>query len=525
MNRRGERFLTVRQFTSHASSVKVKRLTKWELEFYEQQCLLLPVARTHMPTAHAIALEQKSMGFPVSNPEDLEPPEEWLRLDPGYQDGMHTFDRERDNPLLVIPDCTTFQPWSTDRVDVPNTDDHVWMVKTVERYYAAWQVHIVEQLRCSSFYEREQFLRELPEAHRFRKIYRLPEKTANLRTLRGMAVGYDALTLFGVARRLARHEAFQSVPVGQSLSESASKELDNLLAQRTKRVLRISGVDEPALFRFVNRLTRMIHDYRDDERFALAEDTEQDLWATSWFAYYAFGLEWDGFLAAAENHVGKHLVDRLRRLDPIESTKLDARKNLEVILQDGAGATVSSDSHNHTDTAQAIVDFCLEQDLYEVLTGLQNYSYSLAEQRRDGYPGFLHRRLRPLALAVEQLARGVLDAAGEPHHGKSLTGLIRVIGADSMWMQHFKPLVKERVTWDTQGDLHEKALELARSIETLDGGDYEAIAKTLVCAVATRNLVSHRHKFLSRQEIMTLGGTCAKAVVLVWLLAKDKGLV
>ena len=156
-------------------------------------------------------------------------------------------------------------------------------------------------------------------------------------------------------------------------------------------------------------------------------------------------------MAAAESHVGKHLVDRLRRLDPIDSTKLDAQKNLERILQDGAGTTMFPDGDNHAETAQEMVDFCLEHDLYEVLTGLQNYSYSLTEQRRDGYPGFLHRRLRPLALAVEQLARGILDAAGKPHQGKGLPGLIRIIGADSPWMKRFNALIRERHTGRSRG--------------------------------------------------------------------------
>ena len=268
----------------------------------------------------------------------------------------------------------------------------------------------------------------------------------------------------------------------------------------------------------------MIEGYRADERFALAEDAEQDLWETSRFAYHGFGHDWDGFLAAAENYGGIHLAEALRRLDPIEGTKLDAQENLVSILQEGDGPSIPFDDE-HLNTPREIVEFCEKNDLFEVLLGLQNYSYSLADQRRDGYPGFLHRRLRPLALAVEQLARGILDAAKQPHHGKSLPGLIKIIGAGSTWLPHFDSQIKRRVTWDTKGDLHLKAVGLARSIQTSDAKDDEAIAKTLVCAVATRNLVSHRHKFLSRQEIMTLGGTCAKAVVLVWLLAKDKGLV
>ncbi len=335
MNRRGERFLTVREFTRHASRLKMKRLTDRELEFYEQHCLLLPVARTHMPIAHAIASEQESLGFPVANPEDLEPPDEWRRLNLDHRDGMHTFDRERDNPLLVIPDCTTFLPWSADTIPLPKAGDGRWMVRTVKRYYAAWQVHVVEQLRHWSFYEREPFLRALPESHPFQKIYPLPDNTESIRTLRGMAIGYDALTLFGVAVRLDRQEAFRSA--GRSLSESGSHESDNLLILRAQRALRISGVDEQALFRFVGKLTGMIQGYRAEERYALAEDAEQDLWDAVRFASYGFGHDWDGFLAAAGAYVGKQLADSLRRLHPIEATTLDAQQNLKAILEGGTG--------------------------------------------------------------------------------------------------------------------------------------------------------------------------------------------
>ena len=526
MNRRGERFLTVRQFTSHASRLKVKSLTNGELEFYERHCLLLPVARTHTPTAHAVALAQKAMGGPVSSPEDLEPSDEWLRLKWGYQDGIHTFDRERGNPLLVIPDCTAFRPWAGDRVAVPIGDGSREVPRgTVERYYAAWQVHVVERLRRDCYYQRAPFLRELPESHSLRKFYGLPEDTEEIRTLGGMAVGYDALTLFGVARRIAFQEAFDPIPAGQSLSESARSELHNLLTHHAQRALSISGIDEPALFDFIDKLTRMIQDYRADERFALAEDAEQYLWEAPEFAYYAFDHDWDGFLDAAKNHVGKPLADRLRRLDPIEATALDAQENLASILQDSLGANITADGDDYKDTPREIVEFCRTHDLYEVLTGLQNYSYSLVEQRRDGYPGFLHRRLRPLALAVEQLARGILDGTPEPPHGKGLREMINIIGANSTWLEQFEDLIGDGETSDKQGVLDRKALALARPIQTFDTEDGRVIAITLVSAVAARNLVSHRHRFLSREVTMTLGGVCANSVVLIWLLAKERGLV
>ena len=42
MNRHGRRFIELRDFKSHATSLNVKRLRDDELEFYEQHCLLLP---------------------------------------------------------------------------------------------------------------------------------------------------------------------------------------------------------------------------------------------------------------------------------------------------------------------------------------------------------------------------------------------------------------------------------------------------------------------------------------------------
>ena len=525
MNRRGRRFLTVRQFISHASSLKVKSLGLQELEFYEQHCLLLPVVRIHMPASYVVALTQRGCGVRISSPDELDTPDDWLRLNAGCEDGMHPFDRELDNPLLVIPDRANFRPWDADKVSVTITNGRTVARPTVERYYASWQVHVIALLRRHRYYERSQFLRELPESHNLRKLYRLPEDTEEFRTLRGMASGYDALTLYGVAAEVAIQEAIASVPADQVLPDAEHNALQELLAQRAQRALRMSGVDEPAFFGFVSKLTGMIQDYRIDERVALAEDTEQDLWDASTFAHYGFDHDWDGFLAAAEHEVGAHLATTLRRLDPVEVAAHEAQQNLASILQDGIAASTCADSSDLANLPMEIVDFCLKHDLYEVLVGLQSYSYTASEERRDGYPGFLHRRLRPLALAIEYLARGILDAAQEAHHGKRLSELIAIIGRNSSWLKQFNSLVSTGETSDKTGTLDQRAWMLAQSIQRLDTRDDELVARTLVVAVASRNLVTHRHEFLSREVTLTLGGACSYAAVLVWLLAKAEGYV
>ena len=115
MNRYGRRFIDLRDFKSHANSLNVKFVKDDELEFYEEHCLLLPVVVRRQPIGHLVAVTQRSDGWPVENPEDLEPPEAWRRLHRPHADGLHPLDAEREhNPLLLTPDCTTFEPWDTD---------------------------------------------------------------------------------------------------------------------------------------------------------------------------------------------------------------------------------------------------------------------------------------------------------------------------------------------------------------------------------------------------------------------------
>lgn len=80
-------------------------------------------------------------------------------------------------------------------------------------------------------------------------------------------------------------------------------------------------------------------------------------------------------------------------------------------------------------------------------------------------------------------------------------------------------------TSDRKGYLEDRAVSLARSTLDVDPGSDEAIANTLVIAVAARNLVSHRHRFLPSRTVMSLGGPCGNAIALIWLLAKRRGLV
>ena len=494
------------------------------MEFYEQQCLLLPAVRYYQPH---------------TSPEDLTPPESLRRLQRRHADGLHPFDAELGhNPLLVVPDCSKFEPWEPDdRVTVTTPDERTVRRPVVARYYAPWQVHVVALLRQRKHYDvHSRFLRHIDPSHDLWKWHRIPEDTEQIRSLRGMANGFDALERFRYADQVALKEAFDGVPTGELLPEAAQAQLRSVLTRWAQQALTMSGLDEPAFFVFLGKLARLIDDNRRGERVALAEDVEEYLLDAQALAREVFTYDWKGFLAAAEEHAGAGVAAKLRRLDPVEAAAQAARTNLKWTLEQDHLAVIVSCRGGHDGVPADIAQFCLDYDLLEVLYSLQRFSYTDADQRIDRFPGFLNRRLRPLALAGEPLARCIVDilanceldasdATPVGHHGQVYSKLIEILGARSSWLPRFKELVSRGAPSDKQRNLDQRALSLTEAARAPGTGQDEGIACTLAAAVATRNLVSHRDRFLPLRAVSTLGGPCAGAVPLIWFLARDRGLV
>ncbi len=516
MNRHGQRYVNLRDFKSHANSLNVRFLDDRELEFYERHCLLLPAVRLHQPCGHLIAVTQRNLDWPVTNP---------------HVDGLHPFDAEREhNPLLLTPDCSTFEPWDTDdRITLAAPDGNTERLTTVERHYSPWQVHVVEFLRQRKYYYAySRFLRHIDPSHDLWSWHRLPVDSEQTRSLRGMANGFEALERFLFADQTAFEDAFHGVDDGVPLSKLARDRLHATVTTWAGRSLEISGLDEPTFLRFLSELTGLIEDYRDGERIALAEDTEQYLFDAQRLAGYAFEYDWDGLLAAAEEHVGPGLSASLRRMDPVETAVQDAKGILTAILRQGHVAAIADEYGDADTTPDEIVQFCLDHDLFEVLYGLQHYSYTSADRRRDRFPGFFHRRLRPLALSGEQLARAVFDAQARRGHEESdsqqrmgYTDFVKALGKGSSWLEQFK----DAQAWNKQGDPDQRAICLAEAALAAGTERDEVIAKTFAAAVTARNLVSHRHRLLSPRDARALAGPCADALALIWLVARNRGFV
>ena len=538
LRRYGHRFIKTREFTSHAHSLNLRFIRDSELEFYEQHCLMFPSMRLSLPRDYVVATTQRGLSLPIADPQHLRPPETVRRLRADHVDGLHPLEAELGrNPLLSACEHSPFRPWSEDEsVEVAMPEGRTLRRSQVERYYEPWQVHVLARLRWNRFYYvHTSFMRHIEPSHPLWQWHRLPENPERIRTLRGMAAGFQAVERFRYSDQAALNEAFEGWPDGEPLSGPAIQDFRVTQARWAKVALDLSEMDDAGLFAFLGELLSLIDEYQIDERQALAEDAEEYLRDALRMAMCAYSVDWRGFLSMVEKRAGAGLSTLLRLIDPVESAADAARRTLTWTIEQPHMAAIAASGADPAEIANQIVEFCLDHDLLEALYSLQRSSFTEADQRADRYPGFMNRRLRPLALAGEQLLRGILESQDDrqlvessantkSHKGRTYSGLIRILGEGAAWLPCFQTLAGQGRASDNDGNLDQRAEQLANAAAAGGTAPDLVVANTLAAAVATRNLVSHRHRFLPQRVVNAVAGSCVDAVALVWLLASDQGL-
>jgi hypothetical protein len=519
----GRRFLTVDQFISRAADLNIKSLRPNELEFYERNGLLLPTARTMESVTHARAVAQQQNRLAVETPTDLDPPIEWSRLEQSDPSGGHPFDREiGSNPFIHKPTRETFEPWNTRDIEIAFASGQRMKVPTIETYYDYWQVHIVELLRSFKYFEYAPFLRELPPDSSLRQFYEMPTDRTWARELRGMSRGYTAIARFSDVFQRAMENAHSGLKSDEALPDAAAAAVRDQLVAHAKRILQDAGLDEAPFYEFVIKVLDLMEDYERHERAALAADVERDLWLAQTFAYYAFGHDWSAFVSGCERHGGKQRGTTIRRLDPVEAARDEALQNLKYILQAGIG--IASTTNEQEALPREWTDFCVNNELFETLKGVEVYSYSDREVRADRYPWFLYRRLRPLALAVEQLARAILEIANRPEPGEPMSALFTALARGEPWEVEYNRLLGGGYTSDKTRRF-EQQVGLIQAMARPGDPEHLTIARTIILSIIARNLASHRNRRVADATVRVLAAACGRALAITWLLSRRAHIV
>lgn len=508
----GERFIRASDFERYCRDLNV-RVFLGELEHYEKSCLMLPVARTIAPAE--VALTQYSADRVVM-------PESWARLRPtaDFTDVDHPFDRELGrNEYVHRPSGDDYAPWSDYSVEMPGKG---YRVSTVESYYAYWQVHQLHDLQTRpEFFCYSALIRKLPPEQR--RDYE-PWNEVFL-SLHGWAQSYDVLSLFLSREQREWERTRRALPEKDGLRRFshvdtlAHDDRIRALAEETAKTRRFTLDD---LYLFVRWLLERHKQYEREERTRLMRSVERDLASCARLAQYAFDVPWELFTSDASPNPWD--LKALRRLDPFTRNRDEAESTVAYLQHVHAIDTGSAELPAPDAEAErhALLQFCEESNLLEVLEALGEFHFTL-EERRDSEPGFAIRRLRHSALAFESFAKAI--AGDRIRSGQTLVPFMKDMTREIAPSAGTK-LTKLSV--NRPGDAASRVRELTPGSSPEQVASY--VATCLACACLARNAAAHLpllgwRSYEDQRTLEFLAGRTAQSFLELWRLATAVGWV
>lgn len=290
----GYRYLGVHEFNSYCSDLNVKMdAFNRELEMYEKEGVLFPVARVIKPDQYAIQraiLDRKHEGYgqSLSGWEDLE---QLLNVSPKLhllpdEDLWHPFDVEIEhgNPFLHIPVKENFKPWDSFKAKVEWHDPEgiSYSVSTVEHYYHYWQVHQVYQIqhRYPVFAKHNWLLEHLSNEVQDKISWYKPNPENSVATLSGYLRCFDALSFYICLATNQRQKTFASISQKHGVKELNDQQLaahESELARHARFVCNRYKIDRDRLYEFLVFLLDLQSKYQEEERTKLANALDGDV--------------------------------------------------------------------------------------------------------------------------------------------------------------------------------------------------------------------------------------------------------
>ena len=149
INYYGHRYLSLSQFKTFCNEIKIHHVpTDTELERYEKDSILLPVARIIKPEEYVherYQANQKDISYMERLPS-------WEILETllfGNSSNLyHHFDYEfeKNNKYLICPKEGDYQRWDTYKTIIKNQNIE-YEVPTLENYYHYWQAYLVNEIQ------------------------------------------------------------------------------------------------------------------------------------------------------------------------------------------------------------------------------------------------------------------------------------------------------------------------------------------------------------------------------------------
>lgn len=541
----GRRYLTGDEFSSYCSALNIRlRPFNGELELYEREGVLLPVARVIKPDEYVIErkkAEQQPEGFWKSLPEwdELErlsySHQIDRRIDPSKMtdaDLCHPFDREfeRHNRFLIRPRAGDFKPWKSFRVRVGGATEDGYEVETAVHYYHYWQAHQVYaiQKKYPIFAKHAGVFKYLKDSARDKMKYLWPRAGDAVSTLNRKALYFDALSFYIEMYTAEESRTFAAIPASKGIKQLNDEEFElyrSSLAGHAKFVLQRYGLTTSQLWQVLVDVLNLRNEYQRDERAKLANELEKDLVFLARFIAGVTGQSFDGITEEVGKRSTFWIKQEFRHLDRAVQVLDYARDTFQRLMTD---YNSEFPGHNISVTEiQGLLKFIEASGLFIIPYTMFDTDEALnnprAFRRTSLYMG-MKNLTTGLECLMREIAKRIPNATGSMD---TLGGLINTVFKE--WSGEFW---KERDK--RQGEKPTKPSEFISNISDvyndsgLDERIHGHIIGAFLMAYWARNL-THHHYTLEDDLYSDLYGRVYRAayyaMFYTWKYATQKGWV
>ncbi len=542
MSGHGRRYLTANELSSYCSDINV-RLPAFnsELELYEREGVLLPVARVIKPDEYLIErkkVKQQPEGFGKTLPvwEELE------RLLYGYKidrrtdpskttdaDLWHPFDREFEhhNRYLIRPTPGDFKPWKSFRVRIGETTENGYEVETAVHYYHYWQAYQVcaIQEKYPIFAKHSEVFKYFKDSARDRISHLWPRASDAVSTLNRKASYFDALSFYIEMYTAEESRTFAAIPArtGIKLNDEEFERYRSRQTDHAKFVLQRYGLTSSQLCQVLVDVLNLRHKYQRDERAKLANELEKDV---VFLARFIAGVTGQSFDEITEE-VGKRstfwIKQEFRHLDRAVQVLDHARGTFERLMSDYnkefPGFNISiTEIDGLVEFIQASGLFIIPYTMFDTDEALNN---PRAFRRTSLYVG-----MKNLTTGLECLIREIAGKTSNASASKAgLDPLIQILFSE--WHKDFQrererrsqPKEPSDFIWNIM-DVHADSL--------LDQQTHGHAIRAFLTAYWARNLTAHHYTLEDDLYGHVYGKVYAAinyAMFYTWTYATQKGWV
>lgn len=552
MSEYGHRYIEVNRFASYCKSLNID-VSEGELEFYEKEKLLFPVARILMPEDYVRYMFDidHNPSNPYYHKPQFELPDKWERI---YRlmnrtnfpifhkdDGVHFFDKQLGkSKYLVKPKENPFKDWRFYKVIAGKIGDSDVKQETVKHYYHYWQVfQVVEIQRYLEFCckmtlnENKDFLQN----KNYPLYYYIPFPRCKVAEgdYLGMNNEFDALSFF--IRQINRKEIEfidKGKPIGGGFKQLNTRQV-RALERANKRIAEYVcqrfGLDEDKLFVFLRKLLDLHVDYERKERAKLAREIRKDASYLVTLIIYKTGLK----SLDVSNRIGRlggYFENYLDVIFPnqIEKAKQRATPTFESFLKD---YNVAFPNHQIiAESLKLFLSFCEENDSLSFMSAISNINEEWFNRDSLSETALISS-LRDCVCFPERLGELVAKKTRKRKiralikKKVTLKALIRIFFNQESWFNGLIRIWEDKSSFDTVTEFVQKYNFLIGQNALTPNREGDNILRAALLTSLVRNYVIHRNASLRLLEdnYITLVRNAAYLIFLLWHNAEKRGLL